>query len=120
MIWQVNVFADVDTAIQFLHGQEHSDTTTQSASTGGNSLTNEAIIVDVGATNTFVDGDVYGDTILIQADLVKSDDDQVIHADPNTLVPELVAFTTPSEEEEQVAPPPIAVTHDDTLGHVLS
>jgi hypothetical protein len=120
MIWQVNVFADVDTAIQFLHDQEHSDTTTQSASTGGNSLTNEAIIVDVGATNTFVDGDVYGDTILIQADLVKSDDDQVIHADPNTLVPELVAFTTPSEEEEQVAPPPIAVTHDDTLGHVLS
>jgi hypothetical protein len=51
---------------------------------------------------------------------VKSDEDQVIHADPNTLVPELVAFTTPSEEEEQVAPPPIAVTHDDTLGHVLS
>lgn len=123
MIWQVNVFADVDTAIQFLHGDDGAGdgaTATQSVATGGNMLTNDAAIVDVGATSTFVDGDVYGDTILVQADLVTDDEDDVVRADPNALVSELIAFTTADGEEEQEAPPAIPVGHDDSLAHVLT
>ena len=123
MIWQVNVFADVDTAIQFLHGADdaaNGATTTQSATTGGNTLTNDAAIIDVGATSTFVDGEVYGDTILVQADLVTDDEDDVVHADPDALVSELIAFTSTDDEEDQETPPAIPVGQDDSFAHVLT
>ena len=52
-IWQINVIADVDTAIQYLNGQPPADdgTLTQSVSSGGNEASNDAIIVDVGSTS---------------------------------------------------------------------
>jgi hypothetical protein len=126
MIWQVNVFADVDTAIQFLHGADGGDgaangaTTTQSVTTGSNTLTNDAAIIDVGATSTFVDGEVYGDTILVQADLVTDDEDDVVHADPDALVSELIAFTSTDHEEDQETPPASPVGHDDSFAHMLT
>lgn len=94
-IWQVNVIADVDTAIQYfgLANPEDEETFTQDASTGSNTLTNDAAIVDVGANNSLVAGEVYQDTILIQGDLVTDNNDKIIHADPNTLVTEVIAFT---------------------------
>jgi len=94
-IWQVNVIADVDTAIQYfgLANPEDGETFTQAASTGSNALTNDAAIVDVGANNSLVAGEVYQDTILIQGDLVTDNNDKIVHADPNTLVNEVIAFT---------------------------
>jgi hypothetical protein len=94
-IWQVNVIADVDTAIQYFgHANpEDGETFTQDASTGSNVLTNDAAIVDVGANNSLVAGEVYQDTILIQGNLVTDNNDKIIHADPNTLVNEVIAFT---------------------------
>lgn len=95
-IWQVNVIADVDTAIQYFglaDPEEGGETFTQNASTGNNILTNDAAIVDVGANNSLVAGEVYQDTILIQANLVTDNNDKIVHADPNTLVNEVIAFT---------------------------
>jgi hypothetical protein len=95
-IWQVNIIADADIAIQLLSQPqpEEGEELTQSASTGGNLLTNDAAILDVGATSSLVAGGVYQDSILIQADLVTDNkDEKIVYGDPNQLVSEIIAFT---------------------------
>jgi len=135
-IWQNNVIADLDTAIQFFSAQdallggipgitipEDGPDTVQSIATGGNKLTNDAAIVDVGANDTHVDGEVYTDAILVQANLVTDDKDKVIHSDPQALASELVAFVTPAVSEEQddisIAPVNGGSTSDDMLAGVM-
>ena len=49
---------------------------TQSVTTGGNELANDAAIVDVNPDATYVEGQIYTDSILVQADLVPTDSDQ--------------------------------------------
>jgi hypothetical protein len=124
-IWQTNIISDVDTAIQFLGKTPPADiagngTLTQSVSTGGNQATNEAVIVDAGATASFVMGDVYQDTIMIQANLIGESNDKVTLGDPSTLVPEIVAFTgedCPAEEVTDIRAP---IVPDDTLASILT
>lgn len=124
-IWQINVISDVDTAIQFLAGTPPPDiagdgTLTQSVSSGANIASNEAVIVDAGATFSFVEGDVYQDTILIQGNLTGEDNDKVMIGDPSALIPEIVAFTgeeCPAEEVTDIRAPVVA---DDTLASILT
>lgn len=124
-IWQTNIISDVDTAIQFLAKAPPADlagdgTLTQSASTGGNIAINEAIIVDAGATFSYVEGDVYQDTILIQGNLVGENNDKISFGDPTTLVPEIVAFTSeecPAEEVTDIRAP---IVPDETLASILT
>lgn len=124
-IWQINVISDVDTAIQFLAGTPPPDiagdgTLTQSVSSGANVASNEAVIVDAGATFSFVEGDVYQDTILIQGNLTGEDNDKVMIGDPSALIPEIVAFTgeeCPAEEVTDIRAPVVA---DDTLASILT
>lgn len=124
-IWQTNIISDVDTAIQFLGKTPPADiagdgTLTQSVSTGGNIATNEAIIVDAGATSSFVMGDVYQDTILIQGNLIGENNDKMTVGDPTALVSEIVAFTgedCPPEEVTDIRAPIVA---DDTLASILT
>jgi hypothetical protein len=124
-IWQTNIIADVDTAVQFLGkkppaGLAGDGSLTQSVSTGGNLATNEAIIVDAGATSSFVMGDVYQDTILIQGNLIGENNDKVTFGDPSALVPEIVAFTAeecPAEEVTDIRAP---IVPDDTLASILT
>jgi len=123
-IWQINVIADVDTAIQYLNGQPPADdgTLTQSASSGGNEASNDAVIVDVGSTSSLVGGEVYQDTILIQANLVTDDENKIVYGDPTQLVSEIVAFTGNDDTDQQTdatdtrAP----VVQDDTMGSILT
>jgi hypothetical protein len=123
-IWQVNVIADADVAIQLLSQPqpEEGEELTQSASTGSNALTNDAAIVDVGATSSLVGGDVYQDTILIQANLITENNDKIVQADPNKLVSEVIAFTGDDQPQSDMdlidpgGPPP----PDDTMGSVLT
>jgi hypothetical protein len=124
-IWQVNVFADVDTAIQYLGiaDPKGGDTFSQNASIGGNSLTNDAAIVDVGATNSLVAGGVYQDTILIQANLVTDNADKIVYADPNKLITEVIAFT--GEDDTQTAETDLPETggsdlNGDPMGSILT
>lgn len=109
-IWQTNIVTDVNIVMQFLDppsaaalALDPDGADTQSVTSGKNLLTNDAAIVDVGATNTYVNGEVYGDTILVQANLLPTGNDNVLNGDVQSLVPELVAFIDSSEEEAQTA-----------------
>jgi hypothetical protein len=120
-MWQTNVIADVDTAVQFLPDQASEDDFTQSAKTGGNKASNIAFIVDAGSTLSFLGGELYEDSILIQADLVTDDDDSVAYRDTQTLVTEVIAFVGPASEErdDEVVPIPMGAPADDVMGSIL-
>ena len=76
-VWQTNITSDVDVMYQ-LQNQPVADlmalhpggTVTQSVTTGGNELHNDAAIVDVNPDATYVKGQIYSDSILVQANLV--------------------------------------------------
>jgi hypothetical protein len=74
------------------------------ASTGNNTALNTAIIKDIGTLSgsQFAGGDVYEDSILIQANLVVDDDSIVVH-DTNVLVPEVVAFLDHGSDQQDDA-----------------
>jgi hypothetical protein len=126
-IWQTNVTSDVNVFIQMLDAPSEEglalhpdDTGTQSVTSGGNSLSNDAVIVDVGATNTYVYGEVYGDTILVQADLLPTDTDQALRSDMQELVPELIAFVDDAQDETPVVQPAASSSvHEDPMASVM-
>lgn len=126
-IWQTNVTSDVNVIAQLISAPSagaqaaHPDgTETQSVTSGKDLLGNTAAILDVGATNTFVNGQVYGDTILVQANLLPTDKDHALAQDTQTLVPELIAFVNESQNEAPVGPPVTAAPpHDDAIANVL-
>jgi hypothetical protein len=67
-----------------------------------------------------VNGEIYVDTVLIQAKLIEEDDDQVVIHDTDTLVSELVAFATPTEDETNLPPPTfVAIPQDDPMANVM-
>jgi hypothetical protein len=128
-IWQTNIVSDANMAIQLQQPPSNvaaayygDSMATQNVSTGGNVLSNDAAIVDVGNTNTYVNGHAYGDTILIQANLVNHDTDHVVQTNPQALVPEVIAFvghddtTTTSDPQHQAT---TALPHDDPMSCVL-
>lgn len=121
-LWQLNVIADLDTAMQLLGPSADGDELTQSAATGSNALTNQAVIVDVGSTVAFLAGDAYEDAILIQANIVTDDNDTVTVKDTDTLVSEVIAFTNAAEDDPNTDLPPSMATNaqDDVMGSVLT
>lgn len=130
-IWQINVTADADVVIQLASdppaypdgdiADESADgSVTRSVASGENSLTNDAAIIDVGSTDAFVNGDVYIDTVLIQAKLIEDDDDQIVIHDTDALVSELVAFTTPAGDEGDIPPAVyVVIPQDDPMANVM-
>lgn len=125
-IKQENVVADADVALQFMPtAGADADPAMQVASTGENALGNFATIVHTGpAADYYVGGDFYEDELLIQTELIASNDDTVTGSDPDVLANELVAFTSPPEEdghdEDVVAVPVHDSAHSDVLGNVLT
>jgi hypothetical protein len=128
-IWQTNIVSDANMAIQ-LQGSPSAVTAgyygdsmaTQNVATGGNVLSNDAAIVDVGNTNTHINGQVYGDSILVQANLVNQDSDHVAQTDPQALVPEVIAFVGQDDAANNSDPQHHATTtlpHDDPMAGVL-
>jgi hypothetical protein len=116
-IWQTNITSDVDVMYQ-LQNQPVADllaldpdgTVTQSVTTGGNELTNDAAIVDVNPDATYVGGEIYTDSILVQADLVPTEGGGTVNADTNALVSELVAFVDDHPQDTADPPPAVAST----------
>ena len=127
-IWQYITVADADTALQLLSGEEaltsvEGGELIQSIETGGNTLLNDAAIVDVGTGTTEVGGDIYTETILVQAELIVKDHDVIAHDDTDALVNELIAFI--GSDEDQHEPPAHSnahahAQHEDMLGGVLA
>lgn len=102
VINQEIVVSDADTAMQMLSGG--ASDVAQAAITGSNHLTNEATIISTGpAADFYVGGGVYDEEMLINADFIASDDDDVIHGDPSQLASELVVFASAASAEEDSA-----------------
>ncbi len=126
-VWQTNVTADINVIYQLQDQPSdaalsyHPDgTITQSVSTGGNTLSNDAAIIDVNPDRTYVDGDIYTDSILVQVNLLPTDQDQAVNADAQALVPELIAFVDDCQDTANQAPttvPPAAQA--DPIGSML-
>ncbi len=126
-MWQTNVTSDANVVMQLLGKPAAGldaihpvDNETQSVITGQNNLSNQAIIVDVAPTNTYVNGQTYGDTILVQANLLPTDNDHAISGDMHSLVPELVAFLNDTPDSTPVTQPLAAPTpHDDPVASIM-
>jgi hypothetical protein len=125
--WQTNITSDVDVMYQ-LQNQPVADllaldpdgAVTQSVTTGGNELVNDAAIVDVNPDATYVGGEIYTDSILVQADLVPAESNTV-NADTNTLVTELIAFVD-DHPQDTTTPSPAAIANSvqsDPMASVL-
>jgi hypothetical protein len=125
-IKQENVVADADVVIQTLPATAaDADPAMQVASTGENALGNFATILHTGpAADYYIGGQLYEDEMLIQTELVASDDDSIKESNPDALANELVAFTSPPDEEghdeDGVAGPVYDSGHSDVLGNVLT
>ncbi len=127
VISQTNVLVDLDTAIQLLPdimAPRGGDRLEQSASTGGNTLTNTATITDVGAlSDQYLGGQFYQDAMLVQSNIVVGADevDDVTLNDTETLVSEVIAFINPSQEaaEETLLTRPSSPS-DDFMGGALT
>jgi hypothetical protein len=123
-VWQTNVTSDVNVMYQLQKqpslAHDPHGATTQSVITGNNSLLNDAAIIDVNPTNTVVGGQVYTDSIMVQANLMPTDHDKAVMADTNALVTELVAFVNDAPNE--TCPPPAAIpasVHADPMASML-
>lgn len=113
-VWQTNITSDVNVMYQLqnepsdelvaLHPDEN---LTQSVNTGNNELSNDAAIVDVNPDVIYVEGDVYTDSILVQADLLPTDQDAAVNADTDTLITELIAFV--DDNQDQTCATPVVV-----------
>ena len=125
-IKQENVVADADVLIQTVGGGiAGEDPAMQEASTGGNALGNFAAIAHTGpAADYYIGGQVYEDEMLIQTELIAADDDTVKESDPEALANELVAFTSPSDDnkddDDMAYGPAHDSGHSDVLGNVLT
>ena len=115
--WQTNITSDVDVMYQLqnqpaadLLAHDPNGAVTQSVTTGGNELINDAAIVDVNPDATYVGGHIYTDSILVQADLVPTASDSAVKADTNALVTELVAFVD-DHPQDTTTPPPVAIAN---------
>ncbi len=126
-VWQTNVTDDVNVIYQLQNQPSagamsyHPDgTVTQSVSTGGDRLANDAAIIDVNPDNTYVNGHTYTDTILVQANLLPVNQDHAVNGDTHALVPELIAFVNDSQDATHPAPTHIpTVAHSDPIASML-
>ncbi len=126
-VWQTNITSDVNVMYQLqnepsadLMALDPDGTVTQSVSTGDNELANDAAIIDVNPDITYVSGQVYTDSILVQADLLPTDQDDAVNADTDALVTELIAFV--DDTQDQTCAPPTVVANSvqaDPMASVL-
>ena len=127
-VWQTNVTSDVNVMYQ-LQNQPVADLmaldpdgiVTQSVTTGGNELHNDAAIVDVNPDATYVKGQIYTDSILVQANLLPMGTDHAVNGDTHTLVTELIAFVD-DHHQDTTSPPPAAIAssaQSDPMGCML-
>jgi hypothetical protein len=125
VISQINVIVDEDTAIQCLpQDTTGTDGFVQYTSTGNNAATNTAEIVTVNAVDgIYIGGEHYEDAILIQANIVVMNPDQMAANDPEGLPPEIVAFTTDCDSPPPVDPavfePAGCAQQDDVLASTM-
>jgi hypothetical protein len=126
IVQQTNVVADLDTAIHLLPDLDPGDGTEirNIISTGENATINTATIIDVGATfHTYLEGEHYEDSILVQAEIVIGDDDDVDRQDTDQLVNEVIAFIgspDDADDGQPNAPMQGSTLPGDVLGQMMT
>lgn len=126
-VWQTNITSDVNVIYQLqnepsadllaLHPDED---LTQSVNSGDNQQSNDAAIVDVNPDVTYVGGEVYTDSILVQAELVPANQGDAVNADTDALVTELIAFVDDSHDHDNGGTSHASLTvNGDPIGSVL-
>jgi hypothetical protein len=126
-VWQNNVTSDVNVIYQLQDqpspgAMSHfgDGAAKQSVSTGNDRLANDAAIIDVNPDNTYVNGHVYTDSILVQANLLPVNQHQAVNADAHALVPELIAFVNDGHHETHMTHTTIpASVHADPMAGML-
>jgi hypothetical protein len=110
-VWQTNITSDINVLYQLqnepsadLMALDPDGVVTQSATTGGNELANDAAIVDVNPDVIYVEGEVYTDSILVQANLLPVNQDDAVNGDTDTLVTELIAFVDDTQDQTNASP----------------
>ncbi|MDR3469284.1 MAG: hypothetical protein P4M07_25425 [Xanthobacteraceae bacterium] len=123
-LWQTNIVANSNVVMQMLNPASagaqsyYGGTESQSVTAGNNLLINDAAIIQALPTTVNINGQVYTDTILIQANLLTQQNDHVTQANPQALVPEIIAFIGTAEAPTTTAPAQPATTspvHEDPL-----
>ncbi len=120
-ISQTNILSSVNDIVQVIPNSVSADGTFTNVSTGGNTATNTAVIVDAGtlSDSQFVGGKVYTASMLSQSNLVTDNDKVVIH-DTHSLAPELIAFTDAPLTTGQVSQAaPLHTPNHDNMMDVL-
>ena len=122
LVSQLNVVSDADALAQVLPADAlfREDGAEQWVATGGNTLSNTAVIVDTGAVvATHVGGEIYEESFLVQAEIVIEDD----ASDDPGLASELVAFTGPDDgaqtDDDTYSGAPLA-GDGDPMGSILT
>ena len=126
-IWQNNVTDDVNVIYQLQNHPSagamsyHPDgTVTQSVSVGGDRLANDAAIIDVNPDKAYVNGHVYTASILVQANLLPTHQDNAVNHDTHALVPELIAFVNDSQDATHHTTTTVpTVAHNDPMAAML-
>lgn len=92
LIFQTNVIADADKVEQRAPSGQDSEELSQTATAGANEATNVALIIDVDSLSgyQYVGGEVYEDTMLVQANIVVGEDEEEA-LDGSSLHPDVVA-----------------------------
>lgn len=122
-VFQTNLLADPDTAVQHLDSGTDAEPT-GTITTGGNMLGNLATIIDLGTVTEaqFLAGQHYTQTLLIQANLVSEAAD-IRENDPRALVNEVIAFIDHDEGDADASTGTTLQTgdplHHDMLGSML-
>jgi hypothetical protein len=122
MLSQV-VQSPTEAALMLPGGADGANDLEAGAITGANAAQNIAVIRDIGTLtgSQFIGGDVYEDSLLIQANLVTNDDSIIVN-NPAILVPEVVAFAMepatsgPQQDNGQSGPIVVDPGHHDTIG----
>jgi hypothetical protein len=126
IVSQMNVISNINLA-----GQQTGDVGQgfqQFVSAGGNIATNTAQITATGSSNQeMVGGGHYSDSLLIQANLVQSNHDPIIHSNTDALVNEAIAFIGGSDGHQPSDNMASALSaaqdynhHQDLLGQVMA
>lgn len=127
-IWQTNLIEDSNYVSQNMGLPSSGNPLigdgppTQTVVAGHDQLLNLASIVQVGADQTYVGGQVYSDSVLVQANLLQPGAGGLQSADPQSLAPEVVAFLNDTTIQDPTPQPVVHVTttvNDDPMSSMM-
>ncbi len=128
IVLQTNVISDADQSTQTATGDGVNDMAlTQTADAGDNTAENTAVIVDLDSQSEyqFLGGEVYEETILVQANIIEDDensynDESDLHEDVIATVAAMSGQDGGQAEDNAFTPPDSTTDDADVMGNMLT